>query len=158
MGLGLCAYFPFHASGIHDGTSKEYALASVVSSYIPTLRSFINAKSQAEQRETLVSKPSVLIVQMQTTPGMNSLPRVAHEDASIQRYEGYKLHLESLSQCTSDKVLTSLEDHDVVHFAYYGISNVRESGLESSLVFQKRDQDTGKVKQDKLYIKQIYNK
>jgi len=158
MGLGPCAYFPFHAAGIHDGISKEYTLSSVVSSYIPTLRSFINAKSQADVREISTEKPSVLIVEMRTTPGLNDLPGIVYEEACIRRFEGSKLNFDSLSQCTSEKVLKSLEDYEIIHFACHGISDSRESGLDSSLVFQIEDTETGEVKQDKLYVQQIYNK
>ena len=158
MGIGLCAYFPFHAAGIHDGVSKEYTLASVVSSYIPTLRSFINAKQQAEYHGIPAEQPSMLMVKMQHTPGKNDLPGVADEETIIKGYKGSKLQYSVISQRTSEEVLEAIEDHDIVHFACHGISNDNENGLESSLVFQKEHQNTREVLPDKLYVQQIYNK
>ncbi|MEV7907811.1 CHAT domain-containing protein, partial [Streptomyces anulatus] len=75
---GHLAYFPLHAAGL-AGVPDAQVLDRVVSSYAPTVRELIHARSRPIPQRT----PTALIIGMRRTPDAGELPRVPEEVQAI---------------------------------------------------------------------------
>ncbi|GAA0408830.1 CHAT domain-containing protein [Acrocarpospora corrugata] len=103
MPTGFLGLLPIHAAG-HPGGSS--ALDSVISSYIPTLRTLRDARDRPAARER-----HQLTIALSRTPGLPNLPAVVAEAAALT---GPALLDE---QATTRRVLAALSQATWAHFA-----------------------------------------
>ncbi|WP_049795755.1 CHAT domain-containing protein [Frankia sp. EAN1pec] len=115
---GLLSFVPLHAA-LRPGT-HESALDHVVSSYTPTLRDLITARSRPEPPE-----PRVLVVAMPETPGAPDLT-VEPETDALERLFGARATVVTGPGATRGRVLDELGRHSWVHFACHGRQDLAE--------------------------------
>ena len=117
---GPLTFLPLHAAGRHDGAGDS-VLDQFISSYTPTLRLLLHARTHAGQPSTS-SKP--LIVALPYTPGQSSLPSAAVEaDDFISQFS----HASQLREAEASvgAVRRALQQSPpLAHFACHGMQNV----------------------------------
>jgi hypothetical protein len=150
---GLLGQLPLHAAGYHrqraDSHSRRTVMDRVISSYTPTVR----ALRHARQPTATTSKPgSALIVAMPTTPGENPLHHVATEAEMLRhRLPSSTLLIEESDAGgepgiitpytpTKTRVLTSLPEFPIVHFACHGACNPKDPS-QSRLLLHDHESD-----------------
>ncbi|KEP55066.1 aromatic di-alanine and TPR containing protein [Rhizoctonia solani 123E] len=117
---GILSFLPIHAAGKYDQPHSKVS-DFVVSSYTPTLTALLSPNSDSSN-----TRPRVLVVGQEATPGHNKLPGTTKELAYI---ENHARNFAELSQITNSKatapaVLNAMEQHDWVHFACHAHQNV----------------------------------
>ncbi|MFF5488286.1 CHAT domain-containing protein [Streptomyces virginiae] len=150
---GLLGQLPLHAAGYHrqraDSHGRRTVMDRVISSYTPTVR----ALRHARQPTATTSKPgSALIVAMPTTPGENPLHHVATEAEMLRhRLPSSTLLIEESDAegepgiitpytPTKTRVLTSLPEFSIVHFACHGASDPKDPS-QSRLLLHDHESD-----------------
>jgi hypothetical protein len=133
---GAFSFVPVHAAGIYDGPNQECCSDYVVSSYTPTLAALHKAQQTTQTLST--SQLKLLMVALETTPGLNlrPLPNVRTEAANIVGVaEKRQIKLDVRQDApfsTITEVATSLESANLVHLACHGTqhpTNPLESGF-----------------------------
>lgn len=162
IGTGSASSVPFHAAGIHNKESTDYALYSVISSYAISISALLYCRQHREETVLELRKKtlpiSVAIATMETTPGkrigqvgLDSLPRAVDEGRDVINAWGSTAQHTLLAQPTVKDVMDRLVVSDIFHFACHGITTVFNS-MESSLVLQRTDPEVGLPIQDRLTI------
>jgi len=96
-------------------TTLQYCLPS----YTSTIRALQYLRSRVSQCR---QNPSILIVDMPTTPGASSLSGVTIEAGEIE-YSLWNFGLvEMLGRSTAERVLQALPGYSIAHFACHGVS------------------------------------
>ncbi|HEV2375461.1 MAG TPA: CHAT domain-containing protein [Streptosporangiaceae bacterium] len=109
---GQLALLPLHAA--IDPASGEPALDKILSSYTPTLRALITARSRAS-----LTHPNLLIVALPETPGAPDLD-VQPETETLTRLFGQQCKILTGVGATVSAVRNELASHHWVHFACHG--------------------------------------
>jgi tetratricopeptide (TPR) repeat protein len=109
---GQLALLPLQAA--IDPASGESALDRVLSSYTPTLRALITARSRAS-----LAHPNLLVVAMPETPGAPDLD-VQPETETLTRLFGQQCKVLTGIDATVAVVRNELTSHQWVHFACHG--------------------------------------
>ncbi|MGW3645629.1 CHAT domain-containing protein [Streptomyces sp. NPDC000878] len=123
---GLLAFLPLHAA-LRPGTD-ESALDHVVSSYTPTLRDLITARSRPEPPD-----PRVLVVAMPETPGAPDLA-VEPETDALKRLFGSRATVVTGPGATRARVLDEIGRHSWVHFACHGHQDLADPSRNALLL------------------------
>jgi tetratricopeptide (TPR) repeat protein len=117
--VGIFSYLPVHA----------VCLDEVVSSYVSTARALRYARIQPEPGEPAAGRP--LVVAVPDARGVPPLPGAAIEAAEVVRiFPGAR----RMPLPTRDRVLESLPDHPIAHFACHGVSDRGDPGSASALI------------------------
>lgn len=127
---GLLNFLPLHAAGRHDEVGRA-VLDRVVSSYTPTLRALLHARSRPALRH-----PALLAVALSETPGQVPLPATVAEVASLVQQFDEAVHLVNES-ATYGTVLAALPRSGWAHFACHAYSDT-VSPSESRLLLYDR--------------------
>jgi CHAT domain-containing protein len=90
----------------------------VVSSYTPTLRALVDARTCPPEHS--VGSPRMLFVGMPTTPNRPPLPNVQKEEEIVVGAFRARCTRLSGGRATRDTVTAELHDHEWVHFACHG--------------------------------------
>lgn len=115
---GLLTLLPLHAAGDHavEGKARPTVLDRVVSSYTPTLRALVEARSAA----TPAADARLLLVTIADAPGEVPLKSVIRErDMLMKRFAGRHTLLDG-SQATTARVRAQLPEHQWIHFSCHG--------------------------------------
>lgn len=125
IGTGVASCLPFHAASKYPDSPEspqEDALHRMISSYTPTIKSLIHARTRAVRMER-DTKAAVLVVTMSETPGQQSLPGVAKERLAVEQALEDTFTVKVLEQPSVSEVLKGMENSDIVHFACHGSSD-----------------------------------
>ncbi|MGW6886725.1 CHAT domain-containing protein [Streptomyces chartreusis] len=150
---GLLGQLPLHAAGYHrqraDSHDHRTVMDRVISSYTPTVR----ALRHARQPTAATSKHgSALIVAMPTTPGEHPLHHVVTEVEMLRhRLPSSTLLIEQSDAGgessvitpytpTKTRVLTSLPEFSIVHFACHGACDPKDPS-QSRLLLHDHESD-----------------
>ncbi|WP_327709576.1 CHAT domain-containing protein [Streptomyces sp. NBC_00464] len=134
---GWMSFLPLHAAGRGRPDSGTWVIDRVISSYTPTLRALVRARSglatgtRAGTPTGAPAQPSPLVVALADTPGAPSLPGVAREAELLAELFPARRLLAG-PDATVEAVGGALEAHPWVHFSCHGISellNPSQSGL-----------------------------
>ncbi|WP_093088272.1 CHAT domain-containing protein [Pseudonocardia oroxyli] len=118
---GPLTLLPIHAAGRHD-VPGESVLDRVISSYTPTVRALIDARSAPVEPEP----GRMLFVGMPQTPGQAALPNVEREQTLIESFLGASCTPLIGEAATRDRVLIGLSEHGWAHFACHGEQNLAD--------------------------------
>ncbi|MCH6165802.1 CHAT domain-containing protein [Pseudonocardia alaniniphila] len=113
---GMLNFLPLHAAGHHDGHGRA-VLDRVVSSYTPTLRALLHARSRPAAPD-----PALLAVALAETPDQQSLPATVSEAGALVRGPGRAVQLVD-ADARYDAVLSALADCGWAHFACHAVSD-----------------------------------
>ena len=125
VGSGLLNLLPIHAAGYHGAGSTRNALDRVVSSYTPTLRSLVYAREKAAAPS--VEPQKAMLVGMPETPGQRTLLHVQKEVEELYRLLSPHVETRTISYPTKAKVLSTLQEYNIVHMACHGSSAIEPS-------------------------------
>jgi len=139
---GPLTLFPLHAAGHHtpEGLAhRETVLDRVVSSYTPTLRALLEARSNASRppehdadgdTAARVTEPGprgrMLIVALPHRPGQMPLPNVSRERQLLTRLFPGRYTLLEGPAATWEAVRAQLPHHNWVHFSCHGDQNLTD--------------------------------
>ncbi|KAL4771210.1 CHAT domain-containing protein [Aspergillus nidulans var. acristatus] len=151
IGTGVANALPFHAAGMHDGSTKN-TLDRAISSYTPTIKALAYARSCLNRIQFSGSPTSVVIVAMPTTPQGRPLPGVEDEITAIQQAAGALYRIQVQQHPGSEDVLQAIQETDIVHFACHGSCNPVDPS-ESHLLLQNNRLSPPVV--DRLSVKRI---
>lgn len=113
---GLLNFLPVHAAGRPE-RSGAAVLDRVVSSYTPTIRALLHARSQP-----MASNPRLLAVALSETPGQAPLPATRIEAEALVRHFADPVTLFD-ADATAARVLAALPAAGWVHFACHAHSD-----------------------------------
>ncbi|GAB2856333.1 CHAT domain-containing protein [Actinocorallia aurea] len=119
---GPLALLPLHAAGRRtDGQDPEPAvLDRVISSYTPTIRALLHARSNALDERT--DADEIVVVSVPNAPGAQPLPGVLHETENlVRRFPGSTVL--AGRDATRERVLRALAAHRIAHFACHATSD-----------------------------------
>ncbi|CUS12371.1 unnamed protein product, partial [Tuber aestivum] len=123
IGVGRLSIAPFHAAGYHSRRSTRNTLSRAISTYIPTIKALAYAR-----RTQFIRNLRLLLVPMAETPGGISLPGVTEEVQHIcDSATRNSVETTILSNPAPAEVLKQIQNHDIVHFACHGVSDVNPS-------------------------------
>ena len=122
---GLLNWLPIHAAGYHESKSSppNTAIDRVISSYTPTIKALAYARERKQGIKTSLGQNAALIG-MPKTPDLKDLPFVESELKALQELLPSQIQTTVVQSPTRDKVLSTIRDHQVVHFACHGLSSV----------------------------------
>jgi CHAT domain-containing protein len=123
---GALTLLPLHAAGRHDTPGKS-VIDRVVSSYTPTLRALLEARSRSTSAPATEIRDSMVVVALSDTPGQPSLPNVTREVELLQRLlpEG-RLELLPGEKATVSAVMEAMTARRWAHFSCHGDQNLAE--------------------------------
>src|SRR5208282_5051350 len=122
VGSGLLSILPIHAAGHHREGSARTAIDRVISSYAYTIKSLAYARERLG-RAIHLSRQTMLVVGMPTTPGQNDISFVKAEIDELQTL---------IPSCTilqnpkKTEVLSMIPNHQITHFSCHGYSSVAD--------------------------------
>ncbi|RYP58041.1 hypothetical protein DL770_010519 [Monosporascus sp. CRB-9-2] len=117
---GPLTKFPIHAAGNHFPGSAETVLDRVVSSYSTSVRALVHSRQNRPKVTIAAASETVVLVGMQNTPGLSSLPFVRQEmDRLNGLFNSMELRVRQPPTNRSN-VLDALNDCQVFHFAGHG--------------------------------------
>ncbi|KAF4423139.1 TPR domain-containing [Fusarium acutatum] len=119
IGTGIATGFPFHAAGNSEGSTLD----NVISSYIPSITSLIEARASMTSSNKINERPSVLIVTIPRISDGYQLPDPTEELRIIQETLGETFKAVTLSEPSPEEVLENLRRSHVIHFACHGYSD-----------------------------------
>lgn len=155
IGAGLATALPFHAAGDHASSSTQNTVSVAISSYTPTLKALRYARERARRSgQSAHDQPRLLTVAMPTTPGHRELPGVIEEVTQVERLAQNSFTTQSLQWPSCDAVMNRLADHDIVHFACHGLSNVLDPS-ESCMILQHRGASDSDYAVDPLRVSDV---
>jgi tetratricopeptide (TPR) repeat protein len=140
IGCGLASSMPFHAVGIYVNSSRDNALSKVVSSYTPSVKALSYARRQIKrtQNNQFAQDQMLITLMLQTPKGANDktcfkrLEGVLVEEGKIVEIVTPHVSLVVCTRPNADNVLRQLDNCQISHFAYYGMSSTADpssSGL-----------------------------
>jgi tetratricopeptide (TPR) repeat protein len=124
---------PLHAAGHHDSrvlgrAAEETVMSRVVSSYVPTLRSLAQSRTQPAGNHR-----GRLIVSMSSTPGQHPLPGAGPEAAAVQK-EYPDAHALADDKAPPEQVTPALRASAWFHFAGHGRADGQHPGASSLIL------------------------
>ena len=120
---GPLAFLPIHAAGIYNEAHMDCILDYVVSSYTPTVSSFLERTRVSHSTE---QANKVLVIAQPNTPGLPSLPGTKRELKAIQeKFSAANIPFLSLEgdPATIGRTMKELELHSCIHFACHGVQD-----------------------------------
>ena len=127
---------PIHAAGYYNTaiSPPRSAIDRVISSYTPTIKALAYARERrARTNGSEIRK--ALLVGMPKTPEYSSLPGVKHELKQVQQCLQPHIQTTVTYDCTREEILSTLSEHQVVHFSCHGITSP-EDPSKSRLLFK----------------------
>lgn len=154
IGTGVASSLPFHAAGDYSqGATDEDTLSQAISSYTPTIKALLHARSCLEKPATNKGpKASLLVVMMPETPGHTSLPGVTTEAFAIKKAVGNVFTVKSLVKPSVESVSGEMGQSDIVHFACHGSSDPADPSNSHLLLYRETGSGAGV---GKLTLQQI---
>jgi CHAT domain-containing protein/tetratricopeptide (TPR) repeat protein len=120
---GPLAVLPLHAAGYHDPAHKHRGgsvLDRAVSSYTPTLRALIQARTTRPRPVSTRADGQLLIVALRHTPGQPELPSVHRERDLLVRLFPFRHALREGPAATRHAVRHELTRHAWAHLSCHG--------------------------------------
>lgn len=116
---GPLTFLPFHAAGRYHPEFRPGAcvLDRVVSSYTPTLRSLIQARTRPAPH---AGRRRMLVVAMPETPGLPPLPDAEEDVEAVTACFPGRTSVVVGPEATRDAVRRALGDHSWAHFSCHG--------------------------------------
>lgn len=149
IGTGVASSLPFHAAGDYSqGATDENTLSQAISSYTPTIKALLHARSCSDKSTTNQGlKASLLVVTMPETPGHTSLPGVIKEAFAIEKAVGNVFTVKSLVKPSVESVSGEMGQSDIVHFACHGSSDSADPSNSHLLLYRETESgaDVGKL-------------
>jgi hypothetical protein len=131
VGGGPMALLPLHAAGNYSENSSENAMSYAVSSYATSLKTLHYSRARSENWFA-PNNTKILVVAMPQTPGFDDLD-VFDEVAAIKElHSPPNVSVECLEHPTASKVLESIGQCSIAHFACHASSD-RKKPSESAL-------------------------
>jgi len=128
--IGLMSFLPIHAAGLHARACGETVLDNVVSSYTPSLRALLQARSRVPGDS---ASGEMLLVAVPETAGAVPLQKVDGETTMLRDLLGGRCVLRDREAATRESVLGALQVHGYVHFSCHGLDNPlnpRQAGVQ----------------------------
>jgi hypothetical protein len=129
---GNLALLPLHAAT--DPRTGKSALDHVVSSYTPTLRALLEARSRAAESPRPARPADMLVVAVPHAPGAPELNVQPEIDAIVSRL-GDRCTVLLGPDATFDRVRSELPRHRWVHFACHGTQNLGDPSHSALLLY-----------------------
>ncbi|MEV4281455.1 CHAT domain-containing protein [Actinoplanes xinjiangensis] len=120
---GALTLLPLHAAGHHDRPGAS-VIDRVVSSYTPTLRALMEARSRSTSAPAGEVRDSMAVVALSETPRQPVLPNVTREVELLQRLLPDRLELLSGEDATVAAVLETMTARRWAHFSCHGDQNL----------------------------------
>ena len=123
--------------GTHDpaSTAGRSVLDRVVSSYVPTLRTLVEARA-ADRTERVDDEEHLLVVTLPDTPGQQPLPAVIRErDVLINLLPRDRYTLLENAAATRETVRTALGSHTWAHLSCHGTQNLNDPSEGGLLLY-----------------------
>ncbi len=116
---GPLTFLPLHAAGRYHPESRPGAcvLDRVVSSYTPTLRSLLQARTRPSPES---GRRRMLVVAMPETPGLPPLPDAEEDVEAVTACFPGRTSVVVGPEATRDAVCRALGDHSWAHFSCHG--------------------------------------
>ncbi|MFF0290634.1 CHAT domain-containing protein [Streptomyces sp. NPDC005262] len=116
---GPLTFLPFHAAGRYHPGPRPGAcvLDRVVSSYTPTLRALIKARTRPSSRP---GRRRMLLVAMPETPGRPPLPDAEEDVEAVSAFFPDRTSVMVGPEATRDAVRRALGDHSWAHITCHG--------------------------------------
>lgn len=154
IGTGVASSLPFHAAGDYSqDATDENTLSQAISSYTPTIKALLHARSCFEKSAHKGPKASLLVVTMPKTPGHSSLPGVTKEASAIETAVGDAFTVKVLTKPSVESVMGEIERSDIVHFACHGTSDQFDPSNSHLLLHEQTSSGAAAV--GKLTLQQI---
>ncbi len=129
---GPLTVLPLHSAGFHDDpddATRRTVIDRVVSSYTPTLRALLEARSPRSPAGSATQDANgegrLLIVSLDDTPGQRPLDGTRERAALRAIPQEHRTELEG-PRATRQDVLTALSSHRWVHFSCHGDQDLRD--------------------------------
>ncbi len=130
---GLLSLLPLHAAGHHSAGSdvaRPTVLDRVVSSYSPTIRALLHARTAGPVSEGLpAGKGEVIAIAIPDTPGAPELRAARGEAEALSTEFGPAVVTLVGSQANRKAVLRALPDARLAHFACHGTANLTSPSM-----------------------------
>jgi CHAT domain-containing protein len=127
---GDLVLLPLHAAGRQDGTGRSVP-DLVVSSYTPTLRALLQARTRPAVTR---AEARMLVVGMPHTPGAGSLPQALREiELLASRFPQNTLLLIG-EDATRASVLDAMAHSSLAHFACHGTTELTDPSTSSLML------------------------
>jgi CHAT domain-containing protein len=130
---GSLCHLPIHAAGYHLENSSRTVLDRAVSSYSPSIKSLVFSYKNKSLRPP-ESSEKIVLVSMDTTPGMNTLPHVQTEIKKLERLLPASIPRVGMNTPQRVQVLDELTGCNIFHFAGHGISDPSDPSRSSLVV------------------------
>lgn len=167
IGTGMASSLPFHAAddfekllGLQEPDeqqafweSRSTCLDCVTPSYTPTIKALQYARRRAHTA-ALGARPTIAVVTMPSTPGLEDLKGVQEEKTAIQgaAAPGFRIDV-SLQGPSAEQVLRHLPTSPVMHFACHGTAD--RADPDASHVLLRRRNAAGEWVADPLTVRMI---
>nr|WSW67625.1 CHAT domain-containing protein [Streptomyces sp. NBC_00995] len=132
---GWLSFLPLHAAGHGRPDSGTWVLDRAVSSYTPTLRALVRARTGLAPGAP--ARPSPLVVALADTPGATPLPGVARE-AELLAELFPRARLMAGPDATVEAVGEALDAHPWVHFSCHGVSELLDPSQSGLVLYDGR--------------------
>ncbi|EXM12698.1 CHAT domain [Fusarium oxysporum f. sp. vasinfectum] len=119
IGTGIASGFPFHAAGNSEGSTLD----NVISSYIPSITSLIEARASMTSSGNNGERTSVLIVAMPGDSDGCQPPDLTEVFRTIEETLGETFTAVTLSEPSLEETLENMRRSHVIHFACHGYSD-----------------------------------
>lgn len=136
---GWLSFLPLHAAGRGAPDSGTWVMDRAVSSYTPTLRALVRARTglTAHAPSGSAARPSPLVVALADTPGAAPLPGVTREaELLAELFPGARLL--AGPDATVEAVGGVLEAHPWVHFSCHGVSELLDPSQSGLVLYDGR--------------------
>jgi CHAT domain len=117
---GIMTFLPLHAAGVHASTDGRTVLDTVVSSYTPSLRALLAARTRPVENR---SPDELLLVSVPDAPDAPPLPKVDEEAADLCALLDGRCTVRVGEMATRHEVLQALPEHRFVHFSCHGLES-----------------------------------
>ncbi|KAF5577324.1 TPR domain-containing protein [Fusarium pseudoanthophilum] len=119
IGTGIASPFPFHAAGNFEGNTLD----SVISSYIPSITSLIEARTSMTPGGNNGERTSVTIVTAPRDSDSCQTPNPPELLRTIEETLGETSKVVIFSEPSLEETLESLRRSHAIHFAFHGYSD-----------------------------------
>ncbi|KAI5837194.1 hypothetical protein DFP73DRAFT_326001 [Morchella snyderi] len=134
---GPLSHLPVHAAGYHSAGPERTVIDRVVSSYAPSLKALMYSREGIRPRDdigAIVSEDTALLVSMESTPGLDSLPYVSTEVKTVSAILNPAMQVCEIAMPSSEAVRDTLMGCRYFHFAGHGESNPRDPSASCVLL------------------------
>ncbi|VUC22327.1 unnamed protein product [Clonostachys rosea] len=128
---GALNKFPIHAAGYHDTAPQRTVIDRVKSSYSSSIKALVQTRKRSYK---LPDRPEALLVAMENTPGLQSLPFAKEEIRIVRKELGSINIITSEPGQTKQDVLGHLTRCSFLHFAGHGYVDVKDPMGQSHLL------------------------